>query len=30
LFNTAFNAGSQIGVLLPYSRLHESEGIIWD
>ena len=25
LFNTAFNVGSQVGVLLPYSRLHESE-----
>jgi len=25
LFMTAYGAGSQIGVLLPYSRLHESE-----
>lgn len=25
LFNTVYNAGSQVGVLLPYSRLHESE-----
>lgn len=25
LFNTAFNAGTQVGILLPYSRLHESE-----
>jgi predicted Zn-dependent protease len=25
LFNTAFNVGSQVGILLPYSRLHESE-----
>lgn len=25
LFNTAYGVGSQVGVLLPYSRLHESE-----
>ena len=25
IFNTAFNVGSQVGVLLPYSRLHETE-----
>lgn len=25
LFNTAFNAGTQVGVLLPFSRLHETE-----
>lgn len=25
LFNTVYNTGSQVGVLLPYSRLHESE-----